>query len=249
MATDKKVALITGANKGLGLEIARQLGNQGIVVVIGSRDAGRGEAAAQTLKSEGIDADFVKLEVTNADDIAALPAYFERSFGRLDILVNNAGVIAEHEGVTPDVLRQTYEANVIAPYALTQALLPLLKASPTGRIVNQSSYLGSLTLECLRRPTPNMASACLQLQQGCLEHADGDPGHAAQRHARQSQCRPPRLGQNRHEPNGRFDRGSRGRNRRHARHPARRRPDRRLFPPGRNPALVTMEVRSRDESD
>jgi NAD(P)-dependent dehydrogenase (short-subunit alcohol dehydrogenase family) len=146
MAAQNKVALITGANKGIGLEIARQLGKQGITVVIGSRDSGRGEAAAQTLKTEGINAYSVKLEVTNADDIAALPVYFEAQFGRLDILVNNAGVIAEQEGVTPEVLRQTYEANVIAPFALTQALLPLLKASPSGRIVNQSSALGSLTL-------------------------------------------------------------------------------------------------------
>ncbi len=146
MANAQKVALITGANKGLGLEIARQLGKQNITVILGSRDAGRGEAAAQTLKSEDIDAHTVKLEVTEPDDIAALPAYLEQNFGRLDILVNNAGVLAEQEGVTPDVLRQTYEANVIAPYALTQALLPLLKASPAGRIVNQSSALGSLTL-------------------------------------------------------------------------------------------------------
>ena len=146
MANANKVALITGANKGIGLEIARQLGKQGITVVIGSRDTGRGEAAAQSLKDEGIDAYSVKLEVTNAGDIAALPAYFEAHFGRLDILINNAGVIAEQEGVTPEVLRQTYEANVIAPFALTQALLSLLKASPSGRIVNQSSALGSLTL-------------------------------------------------------------------------------------------------------
>ena len=146
MANANKVALITGANKGIGLEIARQLGKQGITVVIGSRDTGRGEAAAQSLKDEGIDAYSVKLEVTNAGDIAALPAYFEAHFGRLDILINNAGVIAEQDGVTPEVLRQTYEANVIAPFALTQALLSLLKASPSGRIVNQSSALGSLTL-------------------------------------------------------------------------------------------------------
>ncbi|MDQ2800378.1 MAG: SDR family oxidoreductase [Armatimonadota bacterium] len=143
---ENKVALITGANKGIGLEIARQLGRQGITVVLGSRDAGRGVAAAQTLKADDIDAHFVKLDVTNAADIAALPDYFEKNFGRLDILVNNAGVIAEREGVTPEALRQTYEANVIAPYALTQALLPLLKASPASRIVNQSSALGSLTL-------------------------------------------------------------------------------------------------------
>jgi len=146
MASSNKVALITGANKGLGLEIARQIGRQGITVVLGSRDPSRGESAAQSLKAEGIDAYTVKLEVTNADDIAALPAHFEQKFGRLDILINNAGVITEREGATPEALRQTYEANVIAPFALTQTLLPLLRAATAGRIVNQSSALGSLTL-------------------------------------------------------------------------------------------------------
>ncbi len=142
--TDSKVALITGANKGIGLEIARQLGRQGIVVVIGARDADRGRQAADTLKAEGIDAHTVKLEVTNEADVAALPAYFEQQFGRLDILVNNAGVLQDMQGVTPQLFRDGYESNVIAPYFITQALLPLLKASPAGRIVNHSSILGSL---------------------------------------------------------------------------------------------------------
>ena len=147
MTTEKKVALVTGANKGLGLEIARQLGKQGIVVAIGARDVAKGEAAAARLKSEGIDAHAVKLDVMNAEDIGALPAFFESKFGRLDILVNNAGVNHDFEGeVTVDTFRRTFEANVFAPYALTQALLPLLKASPAGRIVNHSSSLGSLQL-------------------------------------------------------------------------------------------------------
>lgn len=143
---NQKVALITGANKGIGLEIARQLGRQGITVVLGSRDSGRGQAAADELKREDIDAHTVKLEVTSADDIGALPQYFEDNFGRLDILVNNAGVLQESEGVTPQVFRDTFEANVIAPYFLTQTLLPLLQAAPAGRIVNHSSALGSLAV-------------------------------------------------------------------------------------------------------
>jgi NAD(P)-dependent dehydrogenase (short-subunit alcohol dehydrogenase family) len=141
------VALVTGANKGLGREIARQLGKQGIHVVIGSRDAAKGEEAAQSLRAEGIDAYAVRLDVTNANDVAALPGYFQNNFGRLDILVNNAGVQHDFDGeVTVDTLRQTFEANVFAPYAITQALLPLLKNSPAGRIVNHSSILGSLTV-------------------------------------------------------------------------------------------------------
>jgi NAD(P)-dependent dehydrogenase (short-subunit alcohol dehydrogenase family) len=139
-----KVALITGANKGIGLEIARQLGKQGITVIIGARDEAKGRAAAETLRGEGIDAHTVKLEVTKDADVAALPAHLQEQFGRLDILVNNAGVLQDLEGVTTESFRATYEANVIAPYFLTQTLLPLLQAAPAGRIVNQSSILGSL---------------------------------------------------------------------------------------------------------
>ncbi|GAB3637483.1 SDR family oxidoreductase [Hymenobacter arcticus] len=141
----KKVALITGANKGLGLEIARQLGQQGLVVVLAARH-GKAAAPAAELRSQGLDARAVELDVTNAADIAALPAFLEEQFGRLDVLVNNAGVQLDTGfDVSPDTLRQTYEANVIGPYAITQALLPLLRQAPAGRIVNQSSILGSLT--------------------------------------------------------------------------------------------------------
>ena len=144
--TENKVALITGANKGLGLEIARQLGRQGITVVLGSRDPAKGQAAADTLKSEGIDAHTVKLEVTDAGDVAALPAFFADKFGRLDILVNNAGVFPESTGpITLEAFHAGLTANVIAPYFLTETLLPLLLAAPAGRIVNHSSLVGSLT--------------------------------------------------------------------------------------------------------
>lgn len=141
----QQVALITGANKGLGLEIARQLGQHGLTVVLGARQ-GKAAAAAATLRAEGLDAHDIELDVTNAQDIATLPTFFDTQFGRLDVLVNNAGVqLDEGPDVSPDTLRQTYEANVIGPYAITQALLPLLRQAPAGRIVNQSSILGSLT--------------------------------------------------------------------------------------------------------
>lgn len=146
METLKKVALITGANKGLGLEIARQLGQQGIIVVLGARQ-GKAEAPAAALRAQGLDAHTVELDVTQAADIAALPSFFQDTFGRLDILVNNAGVqldVGPGFDTSPDALRQTYEANVIGPYTITQALLPLLRQAPAGRIVNQSSILGSL---------------------------------------------------------------------------------------------------------
>ena len=141
----KPVALITGANKGLGLEIARQLGKKGITVVLGARQ-GKAEAPAAALRADGLDARAVELDVTNAADVAALPAFFEKNFGGLDILVNNAGVQLDNGfDTSPDSLRQTYEANVIGPYAITQALLPMLRQASAGRIVNQSSILGSLT--------------------------------------------------------------------------------------------------------
>ena len=142
----KKIALITGANKGIGFEIARQLGQQGITIVIGARDEEKGAAAVEQLQAEGIEAHAVKLDVTNADDVAALPKHIEDTFGQLDILVNNAGVQEDPEGdATIDIFRSTFEINVFAPFAVTEALLPLLKASPAGRIVNHSSRLGSLT--------------------------------------------------------------------------------------------------------
>jgi NAD(P)-dependent dehydrogenase (short-subunit alcohol dehydrogenase family) len=143
--TKKTVALITGANKGLGLEIARQLGQQGIVVVLGARDKVKGAAAAAALVAEGIDAHALKLDVTRKQDVAKLAGYFKEKFGRLDVLVNNAGV-AEWRSDDVDSFRRTFDTNVLGVVAVTYALLPLLKKSRAGRIVNQSSILGSLTM-------------------------------------------------------------------------------------------------------
>jgi len=142
--TSKTVALITGANKGIGLEIARQLGQQGLVVVLGARDPAKGAAAAAELVQQGIDAHAVRLDVTSSDDVANVPGYFQEAFGRLDVLVNNAGV-AEWNAEGPESFRRTFATNVFGAVAVTYALLPLLSASPAGRIVNQSSVLGSLT--------------------------------------------------------------------------------------------------------
>jgi NAD(P)-dependent dehydrogenase (short-subunit alcohol dehydrogenase family) len=143
--TSKKVALVTGANKGLGLEIAKQLAEKGILVVIGARDAAKASEAANKLRAQGLDVDSVKIDVTKAEDIAKLPEFLKSKFGRLDILVNNAGASPAGREETVDLMREIYETNVFGQYAVTQALLPLLKASPAGRIVNQSSILGSLS--------------------------------------------------------------------------------------------------------
>jgi NAD(P)-dependent dehydrogenase (short-subunit alcohol dehydrogenase family) len=152
MPNAKKVALITGANKGLGFEMARQLGEAGVTVVMASRDAQKGEAAAEKLKNEGLDAHFVKLDVANKADYAPAASFLEKTFGKLDILINNAGVSLEEFGsanpstTSDDVLHRTFDTNFFAPVALTQVLLPLIKKSEAGRIVNMSSILGSQAL-------------------------------------------------------------------------------------------------------
>lgn len=143
-----KIALITGANKGIGLEIARQLGTQGITVLLGVRDEKRGHEAAERLQAEHIDAHVVQLDVTNQNTIDTAASYIDSEFGKLDILVNNAGIAID--SVPPsqldiEDLRRTYDTNVFGVFAVTKAMLPLLRKSDAGRIVNMSSGLGSLT--------------------------------------------------------------------------------------------------------
>ncbi|HWF66617.1 MAG TPA: SDR family oxidoreductase [Acidobacteriaceae bacterium] len=153
MAQDTKVALITGANKGIGLETARQLGQQGIVVIAAARDFNKSEHAAKVLRGEGIDARSLKLDVTSAQDRDAAVKFVQQHFGKLDILVNNAGIMVEGEwaandsdSISLETLQQTFDTNFFGPIALTQALLPLLKKAPAARIVNLSSIQGSLAI-------------------------------------------------------------------------------------------------------
>lgn len=150
----KKVALITGANKGLGLETARQLGKLGYAVLLGARDVPKGEAAAKILRAESIDARAVKLDVTHAEHIASVVSFLTERFGKLDVLVNNAGVMQEkgwtqNRTSTTDLtkLRATFDANFFAVVALTNALLPLLRKAEAARIVNVSSILGSVSYQ------------------------------------------------------------------------------------------------------
>jgi NAD(P)-dependent dehydrogenase (short-subunit alcohol dehydrogenase family) len=143
------IALISGANKGIGYEIARGLGAKKIRVLVGARDETRGQAAVDKLKAEGADVRFIKLDVTDRATIQRAAEWIEKEFGRLDILINNAGV-AEWGFKPSEVdlakVREVYETNFFGPVALIQAMLPLLKKSKHGRIVNVSSSLGSLTL-------------------------------------------------------------------------------------------------------
>ena len=131
---EKKIALITGANKGIGKEIARQLGALGMTVLIGARDAGRGEEAATELKANGADAHTVRLDVTDAAGIEATVHQIESEYGKLDVLVNNAGIALDGVpgGVDVDTLRRTYETNVLRRLRRDQGLPPPAQEVPGG---------------------------------------------------------------------------------------------------------------------
>jgi len=152
---NKKIALVTGANKGLGLESVRQLSEKGIVVILSARNKEKGQLAIEQLESEGIEADFLKLDVSNSIDVENAKIYIEEKYGKLDILVNNAGISIEKSAtytvntsstVSINTIREVYETNVFGTIAITQALLPLLEKSENGSIVNLNSELGSLEL-------------------------------------------------------------------------------------------------------
>ena len=150
MSQDNRIALVTGGNKGIGLEIARQLAQAGVHVVIGARDEGRGRAAADDLASQGLDVRSVRLDLDDEGSIAAAAVAIAATHGRLDILVNNAGIFDTADGppstASLAAVRKAMETNFIGALAVTQAMLPLLRAAPAARIVNLASSLGSLTL-------------------------------------------------------------------------------------------------------
>src|ERR1700677_2983555 len=156
MTSDKKVALITGANRGIGLETARQVGQKGITVVVAARTLKAAKETASTLQGEGIEAFPVQLDVTKEDDRKSAAKAVAEKYGKLDILINNAGVGAE-DGMfvlkaaetTEAELQKVFGTNLFSVVATTREFLPLLKKSPAGRIVNLSSILGSLTLQAM----------------------------------------------------------------------------------------------------
>lgn len=158
-STQKQIALITGGNRGLGLQTARELGRLGILTVLGVRNPEKGALAARQLESEGIRAAFVRVDVADPSTHAEAYKQLDKRYGRLDILINNAGVWKESansssyvpgtnqtSSLAMEILRETFETNFFGTVGLTQCLLPLLRRAPAARIVNVASIMGSLTL-------------------------------------------------------------------------------------------------------
>lgn len=149
----QKIAFISGANRGIGFETAKQLGALGVKILLGARNPQAGETAVKALHQLGVDAEYVHHDAKLPVSAAAVAEAIQSRFGKLDILINNAGILEESlfgnnnaASVEQDVLKSTFEANFFSVIALTQALLPLLRQSPAGRIVNVSSILGSQSL-------------------------------------------------------------------------------------------------------
>lgn len=151
---EKAIALVTGANKGIGFSIAAGLGRLGFTVAVGARDDARRDEAVRRLRTSGVDAFGVALDVTSDDSVVQAAKTIEQQFGRLDVLVNNAGISGNHaQGeqdpttLDLDVLREVLDTNVFGVVRVTNAMLPLLRRSSSPRVVNASSNMGSLTLQ------------------------------------------------------------------------------------------------------
>lgn len=163
--SDALIALVTGANRGIGLEVCRQLARQGYTVFLGSRDLAKGEAAAADLKRQGLEVLPRRLDVTNRDNIEQLRAEVDRTFGRLDVLVNNAAILYDtwQRVLNADltVIREALETNTLGAWHMCQAFVPLLRRSQHGRIVNVSSEAGSLAGMGAGTPAYNLSKAGL----------------------------------------------------------------------------------------
>jgi NAD(P)-dependent dehydrogenase (short-subunit alcohol dehydrogenase family) len=151
--SNERIALVTGANKGLGIETSRQLARQGVLVLMGCRSVAKGRAAAKELQKEGLPVEFIQLDVTKPEQIRKAAAMIKKRFKKLDILVNNAGMSIDERGsqnstetVSSRVLRRTFDTNFFGLVELTQKLLELIKKSASGRIVNVASIMGSLAI-------------------------------------------------------------------------------------------------------
>jgi NAD(P)-dependent dehydrogenase (short-subunit alcohol dehydrogenase family) len=147
--SERRIAVVTGANRGIGLEVVRQLAGDGFTVILGARDPDRGAAAAERLRSEGLDVEARRLDVSDRGSVAAFGAALERDHDRLDALVNNAAIHYDtwQTGVEADldVVREALETNLLGAWRTAQICLPLLRRPVSARIVNVSSGAGALT--------------------------------------------------------------------------------------------------------
>jgi NAD(P)-dependent dehydrogenase (short-subunit alcohol dehydrogenase family) len=164
----QEVAIVTGANRGIGFEVSHQLAQKGIHVILTSRNLTKGATAAERLQAEGLNVRYHLLDVTDQASIQRLREFVEQEHGRLDILVNNAGVYIDDRHrlleVDPDILQQTINTNAYGPLWLTQAFVPLMKQHGYGRIVNVSSGIGELSSLGSSWPAYRLSKILLNLQ-------------------------------------------------------------------------------------
>jgi len=214
--TQQKIALITGGNRGLGLQTALELGRLGIDTVLGVRDPEKGASAVHQLASEGFHAEVIRLDVADPTTHAEAYRDLESRYGKLDILINNAGVWKESttsssympaenhtSSLAIEILRETFETNFFGTVQLTQRLLPLIRKAPAGRIVNVSSIMGSLTLHSDPASSiyPHKVFAYDASKNG-PQRVYRAPGSRTEGHADQSEFGASRLGADRHGGEG-----------------------------------------------
>lgn len=148
MATERKIALVSGANKGLGFEIAKQLAENNFKVILTARDSKKGEAATQKLKADGHEVVFCRMDIANSESVKKAAEFVQNKFGRLDVLVNNAGIFLKEDrrssalAVGLRVVWETFETNAFGHFLVLQAFIPIMKKNGYGRIINVSSSMG-----------------------------------------------------------------------------------------------------------
>lgn len=162
----QRVAIVTGANRGIGFEISRQLAKHGAHVLVTARSAAKAAGACQRLKDEGFEAAYHPCDVSDTTSVQMLRDFVKRTYGAPDILVNNAGVLLDERGsgvvdLSPDTLTSTLAVNVQGPAMLCRAIVPLMKERNYGRIVNMSSGMGQLSDMARGEPAYRISKAAL----------------------------------------------------------------------------------------